>query len=89
MSTVQPHWRPAQPDSYSSGKDRQFIVAEISTNWPKPWPVPRREHLGAKFEEVIEVNRDRGYRLHSFQVSQVMTSTEMMTETIIAVFEKI
>lgn len=68
---------------------REFIVAEVSTNWPKAWPVPQREHLGSKFEEVIEHNRQRGYRLHSFQVSQVITAPEQMTETIIAVFQKV
>lgn len=66
----------------------KFIVAEVTTNWPKPWPVPAGEMLSGQFELVIEHNRRRGYRLHSFQVSRLMTGADQMNETIIAVFEK-
>lgn len=69
--------------------DPPFIVAEVSTNWPKPWPVPRPEYIGHKFEQVIEHNRRRGYRLVTFDVSRVMQSADEMNETIIAVFEKV
>jgi hypothetical protein len=68
---------------------REFIVAEVSTNWPKPWPVYPRDCLGGKFEEIINANLERGYRLHSFQLHQLLTSAEVMTETIVAVFEKV
>ncbi len=67
----------------------EYIVAEITTNWPKEWPVPRAEHVSAKFEMVIEHNLERGYRLHSFQLHQVMTAPQQMTETIVAVFQKV
>ncbi len=70
-----------------------FIVAEIATNWPKPWPVPTCELIGAKFEQVIEVNRERGYRLHSWSLNRLMVSTvagaEELNETIVAVFERV
>lgn len=66
-----------------------FIVAEVATNWPKPWPVPTSELLSAKFENVIELNRSRGYQLHSFQLHRLMVSAEELNETIIAVFKKV
>jgi hypothetical protein len=65
----------------------EFIVAEVSKNW----------HLGYSdspvlvsqlFEGVIETNRKRGYILHTFSLSQLMTGPEEMNETIIAVFRK-
>lgn len=68
---------------------REFIVAEIATNWPKAWPVPTNELLAGKFEEVIEHNLAKGYRLHSFQVHRLMVRPEEMNETLIAVFEKV
>ena len=69
-----------------------FIVAEISKNWH------RKERIGWEpdidgplichlFEKVIAVNLDRGYRLHSFSLSQHQDGPDTMIETIIAVFE--
>jgi hypothetical protein len=66
----------------------EFIVAEVSTNWPKDWPVPRRDYLSGKFELIIAHNLAKGYRLHSFQVSQVAPEPGKLVETIIAVFER-
>ncbi len=63
-----------------------FIVAEVSKNW-----IDGRSAspllLGQLFEHVIDVNRRRGYRLHSFQLHRLMTGINQMNETIIAVFE--
>jgi hypothetical protein len=70
----------------------QFIVAEITKNWQGEWsgPSPRPEQLlCGKFELAIEVNRQRGYRLHSFQLHRLMTGPDMLNETIIAVFERV
>jgi hypothetical protein len=64
-----------------------FIVAEISKSW-----INGESHtpllLAQYFERAIEVNRERGYRLHSFQLHRFMVSFEQMNETIIAVFER-
>ena len=73
---------PAQAD------DPECIVAEISTNWPKAWPA-HADMIGAKFELVIAHNLERGYRLHSFQLHQVVVQSGQMVETIIAVFQKV
>jgi hypothetical protein len=64
---------------------KPFIVAEVTKNWSVGQAV-KPPLLSNVFEEVIEVNRKRGYSLHSFQVFQLMTSPTTMTETIIAVF---
>jgi len=70
-----------------------MIVAEISKNWcrPKPGepmqPVTLGDTINTLFENVIEVNRQRGYKLHSFQIHRVMVDFDNLNETIIAVFE--
>lgn len=67
---------------------RPCIVAEISKNWRNGSPVNLDpQPIATLFEWVIEMNRQRGYRLHSFQLHQVMTAPDMLTETIVAVFE--
>jgi len=74
----------------------QFIVAELSKNWlPGGLDTP---FISQQFELVIETNRQRGYRLHSFQMhSTVVPVVEEfwtdsyrhgINETIIAVFER-
>ncbi len=65
----------------------RFIVAEVSKSWINGKPVSNSPLLAQSFEAIIEVNRRRGYRLHSFQLHQVMTSITAMNETIVAVFE--
>lgn len=73
------------------GVNQRFIVAEISKTWVNgnsPTPL-----LCEQFEMVIEHNRTRGYRLHSFQLHRLIVSRysdqsdDQMNETIIAVFE--
>jgi hypothetical protein len=64
-----------------------FIVAEISKNWRNgDEVVPGSGLLAQQFEQVINVNNERGYRLWSFQINRLMTSPCEMNETIIAVF---
>lgn len=66
------------------------IVAEISKSWKvyrNTGEVERNELLLCQlFEQVIEVNAGRGYVLESWNISQVMTPSELV-ETIIAVFK--
>ena len=66
-----------------------FIVAEISKNW-----IAGREYtpgsglLAEQFEDVINHNAARGYRLRQFQLHRMMTGRDELNETIIAVFER-
>lgn len=79
--------------------DPEFIVAEVSKNWVVPSQCPDRPQdnyppdgkpfLCSQFENVINYNRGRGYRLHSFQLHRVMTGDGVMNETIVAVFQRI
>lgn len=69
----------------------QFIVAEVSKNWTGQWvgPLPSpSDILCGRFEQVIEHNRKRGYRLHSWNIHRLMVDKDSLNETIIAVFEK-
>ena len=66
-----------------------FIVAEISKNWIDAVKVVATPPLCRLFEDVIERNRTRGYRLHSFQLHRLMASLNQMNETLIAVFEAV
>ncbi len=79
---------------------KPFIVAEVSKTWINGEPAdPRTPLLCQSFESVIDTNRGRGYRLHSFQFHQAITSTrhvdpsawstgdDQLVETIIAVFQ--
>jgi hypothetical protein len=65
-----------------------FIVAEVPKTWINGQSA-RPALLAEQFELVIETNRQRGYRLHSFQLHRMMTSLSAMNETIIAVFERV
>jgi len=68
----------------------QFIVAEISKSWIDGEPFdPSTPILAVQFQEVIEVNRQRGYRLVTFQLHRLMPRPDEMNETIIAVFEHV
>jgi len=62
----------------------QFIVAEVTKNWHPDQT--DAEPICVKFERIIELNLERGYELHSFDLNQVMTNEKTLTETIIAVF---
>jgi|GEM_PF-6073079 len=65
----------------------EFIVAEVSKNWHRERE-PAGPLLCQHFEEVIEVNQQRGYLLYQFALNQVMVSPDEMNETIIAVFRR-
>ena len=62
----------------------RFIVAEITKNWNKETPVS--DLIGQKFEAVININAARGYKLIDWRLSSTQ-SGELLTETIIAIFE--
>jgi hypothetical protein len=65
-----------------------FIVAEVSKSWVNGLPANGSPFVLAElFEQVIEHNRQRGYRLHSFDVHRLMTRPDELNETLIAVFE--
>lgn len=67
--------------------ERVRIVAEMTRNW---FGLERPEHLLSEvFEEAIEVNRLRGYKLEDWRLSQVPTFKDGIhgiSETIVAVF---
>jgi hypothetical protein len=75
-----------QAEDPVSERPQRFIVAEISKNWRDGVPLTPGL-LAEAFEQVIKVNRKRGYRLHSFTLHRLMTGAKDMNETIIAVFE--
>ncbi len=61
---------------------REFIVAEVSTSWPKvSQDVVMKGHppgyvmpalLAERFEDVIATNSDRGYDLFNWQFTSVV-----------------
>lgn len=74
-----------------------WIVAEVTKNWSNGEDADGGETtlLAQRFELVINHNRRRGYKLHSFQLHQLHFSDDGMSgtrervmETIIAVFRR-
>lgn len=63
---------------------RKRIVAELSKTWPS---LDKKDSsiLAKRFEEAVEVNRQRGFILESWQLVQNATLGGVY-ETIIAVF---
>lgn len=68
--------------------DPRFIVAEVSKNWVRDNEATIPWLLSQQFEQIVNVNYGRGYRLHSFTLHRLALSPDEMNETIIAVFEK-
>jgi hypothetical protein len=69
--------------------DQRFIVGEVSKNWQRGLEaVPGSGLLAQRFEQMIEHNQARGYRLFQFQLHRTMVNFDEMNETIIAVFER-
>lgn len=72
---------------------RRFIVAEISKTWSDCQE--DRRHVRELFEECIEFNLARGYRLHSWSYGSSAYAYSgdapeaFVQETIVAVFERI
>lgn len=64
----------------------KFIVAEITKNWTKETPITNL--IGQQFELVININSDRGYKLIDWKINSIVND-DTLTETIIAIFEKI
>lgn len=64
--------------------DAHRIVAEVSKTWTNGHS-STTGLLSQRFEGVIEVNRQKGYELESWQFSQSRDGTQFV-ETIIAVF---
>lgn len=68
----------------------RYIVAEISKNWHVGQSATdAAEFLSWMFEHIINVNRDRGYRLMSWQLHRMLVTPWELNETIIAVFERV
>jgi hypothetical protein len=63
---------------------QRFIVAEITKNWYVDLPVT--DILSQRFEAVINVNAERGYKLSDWKFN-VSSNGAALAETIIAIFE--
>ncbi len=63
----------------------KFIVAEITKNWNNETPI--KDLISQKFELVINTNAARGYKLIDWKFNVVLNSGDVLTETIIAIFE--
>lgn len=88
---------------FGNPQGRRFIVAEISKTWSECQEDQR--HVREPFEECIEFNLARGYRLHSWSYGAAAytlhtwrnenrpdapnTHDSAVQETIVAVFERI
>lgn len=66
----------------------RFIVAEVSKGWLGGTHAGELTLVSTRFEEVIQTNWLRGYKLHSWKLSTVITPDKECNETIIAVFER-
>lgn len=64
----------------------RFVCVEITSNWPQAWPA---RDMAAKLEVVIANQIASGYRLHSWNGWAVSSEPRSVTETIVAVFEKV
>lgn len=63
----------------------KFIVAEVTKNWTTgTMPV---DLISQRFELVINANDERGYKLVDWKLN-VSNDGSLLTETIIAIFEK-
>jgi len=68
----------------------RFIVGEISKSWVDGQPTTHTGLISQQFEAMIETQLQRGYRLHSFQLSTAYAeATDQLNETIVAVFERL
>jgi predicted transcriptional regulator len=62
----------------------RFIVAEVTKNWDKD--TPPTDLISQKFEAVINVNHERGYKLIEWKYNTVVNG-DYLTELIIAIFQ--
>lgn len=73
-----------------NGKDTRpaLIVGEVSANYPHNEPGENGcALLSTRFEFLCKTNRERGFKLHSWQLDRKFMEGQL-NETIIAVFEK-
>jgi hypothetical protein len=68
--------------------EQEFIVAEITKNWINSKPADGDDLIRHRFETVLAVNKSRGYLLKEWRFSTAMFSG-VLTETIIAIFQKV
>ena len=72
-----------------SERSTAFIVGEVSKSWINGQPFNDDPRVLAElFEQMIEHNRQRGYRLHSFQIHRLLVRRDELNETLVAVFER-
>jgi hypothetical protein len=77
----------------------RFIVAELSKNWPEDqadlecWNFGQpnnnglRRFLAQRFEDVLNHNAARGYKLVDWKFDRSWSRNGLLNETIIAIFE--
>lgn len=65
-------------------KEPPVIVAEVS----KSWPNEDETAISKLFEQIINFNLTRGYKLADWKYSSTGSPDAAMIETIIAVFER-
>jgi predicted transcriptional regulator len=63
----------------------RFIVAEVTKNWERG-TTSTADLISQKFEAVINVNAERGYKLIEWKYNTVIYG-DILTELIIAIFE--
>lgn len=72
---------------FGKTKMQRVIVGEVTCKWQNGTLLdPSAGHISHRFEKLILGNLDRGYKLHSFQLNQIVESHYKLLETIIAVF---
>lgn len=64
---------------------KKFIVAEVTKNWTSATPATNL--ISMQFEDIINKNAERGYLLVDWKMN-VAARNDLLTETIIAIFEK-
>jgi len=80
--------QPRDDDDTSRDRDRRFIVGEVSKSWINGLPVSDGLLLAELFEDMLEHNRRRGYRLLTFTLDRTAIGINQLNETLIAVFER-
>ncbi len=81
---------PGKSEEYKAWKQKtddnpdQFIVAEITKHWAPGTPV--EDLISQRFEMVINMNTQRGYKLKDWRL-YTMSTEGLLTETIVAIFE--
>lgn len=77
--------------------NKKYIVAEIAKTWANAEYDDGKALLNTQFENVINTNLERGYKLSEWKLGALQydwtdkngNETKFIQETIIAVFERI